>query len=269
MLSGSFIRNRIESRCFGVSVFRITKKGTPLPFRPKHQNTETPKSRKGKIPMTKLPSATFSPAKLDLLLDQAAQAPSGRLIFALDATQSRQPTWDRACELQAEMFAEAANIGGLEIQLVYYRGQECRASGWMTDGRRLGEMMRKIECVSGATQIAKVLRHARQAHDKSSISALAFVGDAMEEPIDALCAGARELGSRGIKTFVFQEGDNPEVEKAFREITQLTRGAFCRFAPGSAQELGELLRAAAAYAAGGIKALQGKSGAIKLLEQLK
>ncbi len=56
----------------------------------------------------------------------------GRLIFALDATMSRQPMWDTACQLQADMFREAASIGGLDVQLVYYRGLgECRASRWV------------------------------------------------------------------------------------------------------------------------------------------
>jgi hypothetical protein len=45
-------------------------------------------------------------------------ASGGRLVFALDATASRQPTWDTACELQAEMFREVAVIGGLSVQLV-------------------------------------------------------------------------------------------------------------------------------------------------------
>ena len=51
---------------------------------------------------------------------------------------SRQPTWDTACTLQADMFREAAAIGGLDIQLVYFRGLgECRASGWVADSERL------------------------------------------------------------------------------------------------------------------------------------
>jgi hypothetical protein len=225
--------------------------------------------------MNKLPTAspTSSPAKLDLILDRlATRGPSGRLVFALDATMSRQPTWDRACQLQGEMFAEAANVGGLEIQLVYYRGKDqWRKTGWMTDGRRLGDVMRGITCEGGFTQIAKVLRHAREAHDKTPISALVFVGDAVEESVDTLCAGAHELNTRGIKTFMFQEGDAVEVEKAFREIARLTHGAYCHFSPGSAKELGELLRAVAAYAAGGMKALGNMKGAaaVKLLEQLK
>src|SRR5258707_8615943 len=46
----------------------------------------------------------------------------GRIIFALDATMSRQETWDTACKLQAEMFREDAAGGGRQFQLVFYRG---------------------------------------------------------------------------------------------------------------------------------------------------
>jgi hypothetical protein len=52
----------------------------------------------------------------------------------------------------------------------------------------------------------------------------------------------------------------------------LSRGAYCRFDTGSAHQLGELLRAVAAYAAGGVRALKelsSSAGAQKLLSQLK
>jgi hypothetical protein len=51
----------------------------------------------------------------------------------------------------------------------------------------------------------------------------------------------------------------------------LTRGAYCRFDPGAAHELAELLRAAAVFAAGGLKALSSRPGgaALKLIAQLK
>jgi hypothetical protein len=95
----------------------------------------------------------------------------------------------------------------------------------------------------------------------------------MEERVDDLCAAAGELGLLGVPVFVFQEGHDAAAEQAFREIARLTRGAYCRFAPGAAHELAELLRAVAAYAAGGLKALSDLSGrrhagALKLLAQL-
>src|SRR5262249_25150920 len=154
----------------------------------------------------------------------------------------------------AEMFREAAAVGGLDLQLVYYRGlAECRASSWITEPKRFGELMSRIDCRGGQAQIAKILAHARRENGRRKVAALVFVCDAMEETLDRLCAGAGELALRGVPAF--QEGYDPVCEQAFREIARLTRGAYCRFQPGAALELGELLRAVAACAAGGMKAL--------------
>jgi hypothetical protein len=199
----------------------------------------------------------------------------GRLIFALDATMSRQPLWDTACRLQADMFREAAAIGGLDIQLVYYRGLgECRASGWVSGAERLASLMERIDCRGGHTQIGKVIAHATRETQSSKVQALVFVGDAMEEKLDELCHAAGALGLLGVPAFMFQEGDDPVAEQAFREIARLTRGAYCRFDPGAAHQLGELLRAVAVYAAGGLRALSDLSarrdrGAAKLLAQMR
>ena len=198
----------------------------------------------------------------------------GRLIFALDATMSRQPTWDTACSLQADMFREAAAVGGLDIQLVYFRGRdECRASGWVEGSDKLARLMGAIDCRGGQTQIGRVLTHARNEHGRKPVQALVFVGDAMEEGIDDLCAVAGELGLLGVRAFMFQEGDDRAAEKAYREIARLTHGAYGRFDVGAAHELAELLRAVAAYAAGGLAALQALTArqagsANKLLAQL-
>src|ERR1700689_2973080 len=213
--------------------------------------------------------------RVDALGPAVVAGKRGRLIFALDATMSRQPTWDTACRLQAEMFREATAAGGLDIQPVYYRSlAECKASPWIGEPKRLGALMSKIDCRGGHTQIAKILAHARRENDSAKVGTLVFVGDAMEESLDDLCAGAGDLGMRNVPAFMFQEGYDPVCEQAFREIARLTHGAYCRFAPGAAHELGELLRAAAAYAAGGMKALadlkeRNSAGAVRLLEQLK
>jgi len=202
-------------------------------------------------------------------------AGSGRLIFAMDATMSRQPTWDRACQLQGEMFQEAGSIGGLEIQLVYFRGfGECAASKWVSDGKALGGLMSRIDCRGGHTQIRKVLTHAIKETRRKKVQAMVYVGDCMEEDVDELCAQAGELGLLGVPAFIFQEGHEPVAEQAFREIARLTNGAFCRFDTASARQLGELLRAVAAYAAGGMAALsdmddRGGAGARLLLQQLR
>ena len=189
-------------------------------------------------------------------LKPATDAASGRLIFALDATMSRQPTWDMACTLQADMFREAAAAGGLAMRLIYYRGlAECRATSWISDSAKLSELMSRIRCQGGHTQIGKVLSDARREAMADGVRALVFVGDAMEEALDDLCATAGELGMLQVPCFMFQEGHDPVAEQAFREIARLTDGAWCRFDPGASAQLRELLRAAAAYAAGGLAAL--------------
>jgi hypothetical protein len=203
-----------------------------------------------------------------------ASGSKGRLVFALDATMSRQPAWDMACTLQADMFREAASLGSLDIRLIYYRGfNECRASGWISDSAALAKLMGKIDCRGGNTQIGKVLSEARREAVASGVRAMVFVGDAMEENVDELCVKAGELGLLKVPVFMFQEGRDASVERAFREIARLTGGAWSRFDPGAAAQLRELLRAAAAYAAGGREALLRLSrhevGAANLLGQMK
>src|SRR5437660_5812936 len=228
------------------------------------------------------PAATATRAEIDAFLARVkGLAPTGeagrrgRLIFALDATMSRQPMWDTACQLQADMFREAAAIGGLDIQLVYYRGLgECRASQWVSKAERLAALMEQIDCRGGHTQIGKIIAHATRETQRNKVQALVFVGDAMEEKLDDLCHAAGALGLLGVPAFMFQEGGDPIAQEAFREVARLTRGAYCRFDPGAAHQLGELLRAVAAYAAGGMRALADLSarrdaGAIKLIRQMR
>jgi len=199
----------------------------------------------------------------------------GRLIFAMDATMSRQPSWDLALELQADMFKAVKAVGGLDVQLVYFRGfSECQASKWVSDPAALAKLMRKVNCEGGLTQIRKVLAHARREAETSKVNALIYVGDCMEEDVDQLSQLAGELGLIGVPVFLFQEGHDRKAERAFKEIARLSRGAHCRFDAGSARQLRELLTSVAVYAAGGRKALQDfreatQSGAaLRLLEQL-
>ncbi|RUT28599.1 VWA domain-containing protein [Arsenicitalea aurantiaca] len=196
----------------------------------------------------------------------------GRLLFALDATMSRQPTWDLACSLQGEMFKTLAETQALSVQLLYFRGLgECRASKWVADPNALARLMSGIDCRGGHTQIGKVFSHARAEHGRQRINAIVYVGDAMEEDVDALSHKAGELGLLGCPIFIFQEGHVPGVEPAFREFARLSKGAYARFDASAPDQLASLLRAVAAYAAGGRNSLQlqNNSTARALLAQLR
>jgi len=199
----------------------------------------------------------------------------GRLIFAMDAPMSRQPTWDLALGLQADMFRAVKEVGGLDVQLVYFRGfGETRASRWVSDPEALAGLMTRVSCQGGYTQIRKVLTHARRESEQNKVNAIVYVGDCMEEDIDELSQRAGALGLLGVPMFLFQERREPRAELAFKEIARLTRGAYCHFDAGSARQLRELLAAVAVYATGGRKALRdygaatNSSAAVRLLEQL-
>ena len=210
--------------------------------------------------------AQLSPRVAELL--KKIQAHRARLIFALDATMSRQPTWDMASQLQSEMFAEVAKIGGLEVQLVWYRGyNECKSSAWTLDADELARAMRRITCEAGHTQIGKVLLHVSREHLREKIAAVIFVGDALEENPASLYDAA----SSQPPWFLFQEGDDADVATTFKKLARLTGGAHCQFNAGAAKQLAELLRAVAAFAVGGLTALanQNSESARKLLGQMK
>ena len=195
-------------------------------------------------------------AKVAALAPVGAAGARGKLMFAMDATMSRQPTWDTALGLQAEMFDATAEIGGLDVQLVWFRGfGEFKASGWVSDARALAGEMTGVRCRGGHTQIGRVMAHAVKEAGQGQVNAVVYVGDCMEEDVDALCAQAGELGLRGVPIFLFQEGGDPIAATAFREMARLSGGAYCPFDAGSAQQLRDLLGAVAAYAAGGRKAL--------------
>jgi hypothetical protein len=218
--------------------------------------------------------------EIDAFLEKARHlAPvsggGGRLLFALDATASREPVWDRAMHIQAEMFKEASKLGTLQIKLAYYRGfKECYSLPWSRRGEDLLAKMTGIRCAAGTTQIERILDLALTEHRGAKIDAVVFVGDCMEENPDRLAALAGELGIHRVPVFVFQDGHDVVAEKTFREIARLSGGAWCRFDAASAAQLRDLLCGVAVYAMGGAKALadfsRAKGDSLKLLtSQLK
>ena len=201
---------------------------------------------------------------VEAFIDAAQRLPApstgngrARLIFALDATMSRQPTWQLATELQGRMFEVTQTLGGLHVQLVYFRGfRECRASPFVGGGAGLAAFMRKIRVEGGRTQIGRVLAHAVEEARRTPVGALVFVGDALEERADELSHRAGELALLGTKAFLFQEGRDRAAAAGFREIARLTGGAYAQFDAGAPDVLAALLSAAAAYAAGGRGAVE-------------
>jgi hypothetical protein len=223
--------------------------------------------------MSDVTTTSASTGELASLLEEVTAqhglAKKGRVILALDATGSRSATWDMSANLTASMIKEAA---GLELQIAYYRGvDEVRASGWVSDPARLVNMMTRVQCASGATQIGRILDHAIKETGRSPVNALVFIGDCAEESPDMLLSRARELGKAGVKAFMFQEGNDALAKKVFEDIAASTGGAYGAFDSGAAKQLGGLLSAIAAFATGGVQALAARKDreSALLLAQMK
>ena len=227
--------------------------------------------------MAKPPARRSSSQDIERFLQQSKNisefvAKQPRLLFAIDATASRQPTWDRASHVQQEMFLATGKVASLAVQLAYYRGlQTFSASPWLTDSEELRRLLATVQCEGGHTQIARLLRHALAEHRKRAIRALVFIGEAVEESPDTLSNLAGQCGLLKLPLFLFQEGREPTVEKTFRTMARLSGGAWARFDSSSAGTLAGLLGAVARYATGGRAALENSSGesARLLLQRLK
>jgi hypothetical protein len=198
---------------------------------------------------------------------QGITLPRGRLIFGLDATASREATWDIARGLQARMFREAAPVGKLDVMLTYYRGNECRASKWCQSGEQLAQLMNKIDCQAGLTQIGRILRHTLCENAKADVRALTFIGDAFEEEVEPLASLAGELGKANVPIFIFQEGRDSAVRRAFRLLALKSGGAYFEFNPDKIDLLAEQLGAVARLAVGDTEAIRKVTGTAALTDQ--
>jgi Mg-chelatase subunit ChlD len=218
--------------------------------------------------MTNLPASLSKKAEDYLQKVRSAQV-CARVAFVIDATASREPTWDSAAQLQAEMFSEAAKLGGLEMQIVFFRGaNEVGASTWTSNARELQHFMGRVRCEGGHTKYARAFARVREEHQRKSISAVIVIGDDLEEEPRMLYDAIAGLG---VPFFLFQEGDNSQTRAAFEKIRDLTKGAYCAFNTGAIAQLREYLRAIARFAVGGLTALSDlrSEAAVKLLGQMK
>ncbi len=200
-----------------------------------------------------------------------------RLVYALDATESREASLATAAPLAAALFAAGADaIDALAVKLVYFRGggtaypAECKASKWLADAAELQRLMAGIHCRAGRTQLQRVMAHTQRLAVSDEVRALVYIGDSCEEPLGVLEDKACGLAEQGVPMLLFhdrrpQEGPgavggskvyvNPATAQVFQRLALITGGAYVPFSPESPQTLATLLRSAGALATGGRDAL--------------
>jgi hypothetical protein len=184
--------------------------------------------------------------------------PSGRLIFGLDLTGSREPGLRHARIATAAMFDTIKAIGPVQVKLIYYRGiRECRAGAW-NDPAVVSRSMVTLCCESGETQIARLLRAAFA--EEKKISGVVFVGDHCEDNAAELRDLAQAFGERSIPLFMFHECDDDErsleAKPIFKCMAEASGGVYVEFRPDSGVVLREMLSNVAALAAAGTEGVR-------------
>jgi hypothetical protein len=199
------------------------------------------------------------------LLNKSQEARSlarrtGRLIFGLDLTASRDAGIKQARIATAAMFEAIARFGRVEIKLVYYRGtRECRASQWCAEPDVLCRSMLKLSCESGSTQIGRLLRVALD--ERESLSGVVLVVDHCEECAEEMHAVAALLRDKHIPLFLFHECDDRDAyslqaKPVFKRMAGISGGVYVEFKPDSGEVLKELLPTIAAFSTAGVEGIE-------------
>ncbi len=198
------------------------------------------------------------------VLLEARRSGVPRVLFAIDATESRKDMWAKAQVAQRSLF-EIAD-GDVAVQLGYFSGNRFYSGSWTHEAAVLAGEMERVECQQGFTQIADVLRHAwKLATEPAGLAALVYVGDHVEAGDKRLALQARWLRQIGVRGFFFQDKAGcscgfchlnlPAGEEFMRQYAAAMHGVFYPLDKDSGATLAGLLKAVAAFSTGGHQAL--------------
>lgn len=159
------------------------------------------------------------------------------------------------------LFDVAREDEALAIQLCYFRGvMEFNASPWMTESAPLLDALDAVYCQGGATQIERLLKHSLDEYrGNTSIKAIVYVGDAVEENPETLNALAVKCRLARRPLLLFQEGRDATASRSFASMAALSNGAHVQLDDASGDRLRELLKSAVRFVVGGRKALRGSN----------
>lgn len=194
-----------------------------------------------------------------------------RLVFALDATASRQAAWNEAKKATDALFT--AMPGELDIALAVHSGGTVRTfSDFSNDIQRFRDQAAGVRCEAGNTRLVDLMQEAREHPD---VRVFLYIGDHFEEHPDDAYAAAAVFKARGIRAIMMHDTKSGRLQdrEVFEEIARLTGGVCLDFYGGDQKAMKDIFEAVAVLAAGGIKMLEQRRttliGAAKLLPYLK
>jgi len=173
--------------------------------------------------------------------------------FLIDATGSREQTWELAQTIQAKMFQAVSGLKAVSLRLVYFGNNRLTALGWDNNPNSVAKHMAAVRCRTGLTQIIEGLQSFIDERPDGKAAAIILIGDCFEESSSQAERAAILLKEKGIKVFSFVEGYDPTAQSVFRRISEITGGKFARF--GSNMPLSDLCEGVVLLASGGEKAL--------------
>lgn len=235
-----------------------------------------PALRSGFLEQVRNSKASAAPAKKETLAKALARQERARLLFAMDATASREPAWDVAKQITGAMFE--AVPGALDVALAYHGGGKLvEVTPFSPDAKVFLDKVQMVRCRAGVTALNDLLTHATEV---TRLKALIYVGDCFEEDADEALVLAKQLKLKGVRCFMFHDAASGtqgyDVERArtvFEQIAKMTGGALLPFDETAPQMLKALLEAIAYYVVQGMRALQERSKSLPaarlLLEQMK
>lgn len=199
------------------------------------------------------------PALIAQALAPARDRP--RLVFAIDATASREPAWQAAKATTDALFH--ALPGQLDIALAVHSGSRLTAfTDFASDPAPLRQAASLLQCEAGITRLLDILERTRDA----SAKVLIYIGDVFEEDLQRAEHLATSLRLRGTRVIIFHDrAQAPSLDvsaEAFHMIARITQGAVLPFDHTATAALRDALEAIATLAVGGVKLLQQRAPAL-------
>jgi hypothetical protein len=194
-----------------------------------------------------------------------------RLIFAVDATASREPAWTAARQV-TDVLVKALP-GALDVALAVHGGSRVHTfTAFTSDARTLRDRAAGVSCVAGMTRLLPILSTSLK---HPAVRVVIYIGDLFEENLIRGRQVADAMGAQGTRLIVLHDTADPAARRdaeVFWDLAKRTGGCVLPFDGAASGRLRDILSAVAVYAVGGEKLLRARRhelpGAVALLENL-
>jgi hypothetical protein len=197
--------------------------------------------------------------------------PRPRLIFAVDATASREPAWAAARQVTDALVK--ALPGELDVALAVHGGSRVHTfTAFINEANTLRDRAAGVSCQAGMTRLLPILSASLK---HPGIRIVIYVGDVFEESLLQGRRLADLMSAQKTKLIVLHDTADPGARRdaeVFWDLAKRTGGCVLPFDASAPGRLRDLLSAVAVYAVGGEKLLRARRhdlpGAVVLLENL-